>query len=127
MDRRQKGVAVYASQLEIPENELVRVFSDRFGPRFTEEALYASGGTAWEDEPLSLRDRSLIVIAALVALGGVEARLRPHVRWAVDHGLTADELDAAVCLLANYVGFARASVALEVARDELAILEGGKP
>jgi alkylhydroperoxidase/carboxymuconolactone decarboxylase family protein YurZ len=58
-------------------------------------------------------------VAALIALGGVEERLRGHVRWALEHGVTPDELDALVALLAVYVGFARASTAAEVVRDEL--------
>ncbi len=125
MDRRARGIAAYASQLALPEEEVVDFFSERFGPRFTEEALNATGGSAWEDDCLSLRDRSLIVLAALVSLGGVEARIRPHVRWALEHGATSDELDAAITLLANYVGFARASVGLEVVREELAQLDAG--
>jgi len=54
---------------------------------------------------------------------GVEDRLRGHIRWAVEHGVTAAELDAMVTLLAVYVGFPRASIANEIVRDELARLE----
>jgi alkylhydroperoxidase/carboxymuconolactone decarboxylase family protein YurZ len=36
-----------------------------------------------------------------------------------------DELEALVTLLAVYVGFPRASVAMEVVREELAQLESG--
>jgi alkylhydroperoxidase/carboxymuconolactone decarboxylase family protein YurZ len=49
--------------------------------------------------------------------------LRPHVRWALEHGATAEELEALATLLAVYVGFARASVGIEVIREELARLE----
>jgi alkylhydroperoxidase/carboxymuconolactone decarboxylase family protein YurZ len=92
------------------------------GERMAEEAI-VTAGAAWVDDCLSFRDRSLIVVAALVAQGGVEARLRPHVRWALEHGATADELEALATLLAVYVGFARASVGIEVIREELARLE----
>jgi len=120
MDRRQRGIAVYASQFGVSEAEAERQFATRFGQRLAEEAFNASGGSAWDDDALSLRDRSLIVVAVLAAQGGVESRLRPHVRWAVEHGATAAELDATICLLANYAGFPRASVAMEVVREELA-------
>jgi alkylhydroperoxidase/carboxymuconolactone decarboxylase family protein YurZ len=60
------------------------------------------------------------VVAALVALGGLEARLRTHVRWALDHGATAEELEALGALLAVYVGYARASVAMEAIREVVA-------
>jgi 4-carboxymuconolactone decarboxylase len=89
------------------------------GERFGVEAVNAAGG-AWVDDCLSLRDRSLVVVAALVALGGVDERLRGHVRWALEHGSSREELEALVTLLAVYVGFPRASVAMEVVRDELA-------
>jgi 4-carboxymuconolactone decarboxylase len=77
------------------------------------------------DDRLSLRDRSLIVVTALIALGGVEDRLRGHVRWAIDHGSTREELEALGALLAVYLGYARASVGLEIIRDELDRLEAG--
>jgi len=60
-----------------------------------------------------------------VAQGAVDDRLRGHVRWAVEHGSSRDELEALVTLLAVYVGFPRASVAMEVVREELAQLESG--
>jgi 4-carboxymuconolactone decarboxylase len=82
------------------------------------EAINAAGG-AWVDDCLSLRDRSLIVVAALVAQGGVDPRLRGHLRWAVDHGATHDELEALITLLAVYAGYPRASTAMELLRDEL--------
>ncbi|MGI9659860.1 MAG: carboxymuconolactone decarboxylase family protein [Gaiellaceae bacterium] len=122
-ERRERGVRVYASQFGLPESEVETFFTSHFGERMAEEAFNASGGSAWDDGPLSLRDRSLVVLAALTALGGAEERMRPHVRWAIEHGATADEIDALVCLLAVYVGYARASVAMEVVRDELAALE----
>lgn len=65
------------------------------------------------------------MIAALIAQGGVDERLRGHVRWAVDHGATRDELEALVTLLAVYVGFPKASGGMEVVRSELAAIEGG--
>lgn len=73
---------------------------------------------------LSLRDRSLIVLAALITQGGVESRLRTHVRWAIEHGSNREELEALVTLLAVYVGYPRASLAMEAVRDELDRIEG---
>jgi 4-carboxymuconolactone decarboxylase len=117
-ERRQRGVAAYASQFGVAEAEVERLFLERFGRRFAEEAFHVAG-EAWQDDSLSLRDRSLIVLAVLATQGGVESRLRPHVRWALEHGATPAELDALACLVAAYAGFPRASVALETIRDEL--------
>ena len=110
--------------LFLREDEVEAWFAERMGERFGAEAINAAAG-AWVDDCLSLRDRSLLVVAALVAQGAVDDRLRGHVRWAVEHGSSRDELEALVTLLAVYVGFPRASVAMEVVREELAQLESG--
>jgi len=121
-ERYETGLDAYASQLGIAREEVPAWFEERFGERFGVEAINAAGG-AWPDDCLSLRDRSLIVVAALIVQGGVEARLRGHVRWAIDHGSTREELEAAATLLAVYTGFPKASAGLEIIRDELARLE----
>jgi 4-carboxymuconolactone decarboxylase len=120
-DRWERGLAAYASQFGINRAEVPQWFAERFGERFAEEAINAGGG-AWPDDVLSLRDRSLVVVAALVAQGGVESRVRPHVRWAVEHGSNREELEALVTLLAVYVGYPKASVAMELVREELEAL-----
>jgi 4-carboxymuconolactone decarboxylase len=120
--RYERGLDAYASQLGIPREEVPTWFAERFGERFGEEAINTAGG-AWPDDCLSLRDRSLIVLTALIVQGGVEARLRGHVRWAIDHGSTREELEALATLLGPYTGFPKASTGLEIIRDELALLE----
>ena len=62
-------------QLRIDESDVEAWFAERYGERFGTEAINAAGG-AWPDDELSLRDRSLVVVAALATLGGVEERLR---------------------------------------------------
>jgi 4-carboxymuconolactone decarboxylase len=123
-ERYERGVRAYASQFGISPEEVPSWFADRFGERFGGEAINAAAG-AWTDDALSLRDRSLIVVAALIAQGGVDDRLRGHVRWAVEHGSSRDELEALVTLLAVYVGFPRASTGMEVVRQELDRIEEG--
>jgi 4-carboxymuconolactone decarboxylase len=121
-DRYERGLDAYASQFGIAPEEVPAWFAERFGERFGREAINAAAG-AWTEDTLSLRDRSLIVVAALIAQGGVEDRLRGHVRWAVEHGSNRDELEALVTLLAVYVGFPRASTGMEIVRQELDRIE----
>ena len=111
--RRARGIARYADQFGISEPEVEQAFLATFGTEFAEEAFQATGGAAWNDGPISLRERSLIVVAILAALGGVESRLSGHLSWALQHGATVEELRATLLMVANYAGFARASVALE--------------
>jgi 4-carboxymuconolactone decarboxylase len=118
-NRRQKGLTIYSSQLRLSVAEVEKHFTKTYGRAFAEDAFQAAGGSTWEDTPLDVRERSLLVIAILAALGGVEPRLENHVRWAIDHGATVDEIHAAIGLVANYAGFARASVAIEAANRAL--------
>jgi 4-carboxymuconolactone decarboxylase len=115
-ERAARGRAAYAGQFRLPEAEAVAELQRTIGERMAAEAINAAGG-AWVDDCLSLRDRSLVVVTALAAQGGVDARLRGHVRWALDHGVTPEELEALAALLAVYAGYPRASVAMEVIRE----------
>src|SRR5262249_42710654 len=115
-ERVSRGRAAYASQFRLSEAEAVKELKRVVGERMANEAINAAGG-AWVEDCLSLRDRSLIVLAALVTQGGVEERLRAHVRWALDHDATPDELEAMCALLAVYIGYPRASVAMETMRE----------
>jgi alkylhydroperoxidase/carboxymuconolactone decarboxylase family protein YurZ len=118
-ERWQAGLAAFASQFQIPEDAVHDHMRSRFGERLATEAILATGA-AWADDCLSLRDRSLLVLTALAVQGGVEARLRTHARWALDHGATPEELEALAGLLAVYAGYPKASVAIEVFRDVVA-------
>ena len=120
--RYQRGLQAYASQFHIPPGQVPAWFADTVGDRFGEEAIQ-SAANAWTDDELSLRDRSLIVIAALIAQGDLEAQLRMHTRWALDHGATPAQIDALATLLAIYTGFARASRGLVIIRDALSKLD----
>ena len=116
-ERWARGTAAYASQFRIGEDEVFDRLAGTVGERMATEAINAAGGAWADDDVLSLRERSLVVVSALVAQGGVDARLRGHVRWALDHGLRPEELEAAVALLAVYLGYPKASVAMELVRE----------
>lgn len=109
---------MYANQFGLSEREVADHMTAMLGPHMAEEA-WQSGAGAWSDRDLSMRDRSLIVIASMVTQGGVDARLRGHLRWALENGATRAELDALMALLAVYVGYPRASTGMELLRAEL--------
>jgi 4-carboxymuconolactone decarboxylase len=119
-DRWSRGVAAYASQFGIGEDEVPARMTAMLGERMAGEAISAAGGGAWVEDCLTLRERSLIVVASLVTQGDAAPRLRAHLRWALEHGATREELEALITLLAIYAGYPRASVAMELLRDELA-------
>lgn len=121
--RRAEGIAAYASQFGIPEEEVIPFMAGLLGEHMAAEAQH-SAATTWRDNALSRRDRSLIVIASLITQGGVDARLRGHLRWAPENGVTREELDQLVALLAVYVGYPKASTGMELLREELGTGDG---
>ena len=117
--RRAEGIAAYASQFGLSEEETGPYMEQLLGPAMAEEAQHSAAAAWREGGALGRRDRSLAVIAALVTQGGVDARLRGHLRWAPENGVTRAELDELMTLLAVYVGYPKASVGMEALRDEL--------
>jgi 4-carboxymuconolactone decarboxylase len=75
-------------------------------------------GDLWTRPTLDRKTRSLIVLAALTALGEPQA-LATHVRGARTHGATDDEINEVFIHLSGYVGFPRATAAARIAREVL--------
>lgn len=116
--RWDRGLASYANLFGIEPEQVFQTLSRRSGERMATESILAAGSGVWDDDVLSLRERRMIVISALVAQGAVE-RLGNHLEKAFDEGLTIRELDAMMHLLALYAGFPRATIAMNAARRRL--------
>jgi 4-carboxymuconolactone decarboxylase len=78
----------------------------------SETVLY---GDVWERPGLSKRDRSLITVAALVALYRSD-QLRGHIERALTNGVTPEEIGELITHLAFYSGWPTAMTAARVAR-----------
>ncbi|NGY04855.1 carboxymuconolactone decarboxylase family protein [Solimonas terrae] len=101
---REKGVEwfneVYAGDVQLPPGD---------GGPFIDFMLETLFGTVWADETLSLRDRRLLLIGAITALGDATT-LEIQIRAALKRGeLRADQLDALSIFLTQYVGYPRGS------------------
>jgi 4-carboxymuconolactone decarboxylase len=66
----------------------------------------------WRRGDLSVRDRSLVTIAALAGMGE-DDQLEPYVRRGVENGLTRAQITEALTHLAFYAGWPRATKALK--------------
>jgi 4-carboxymuconolactone decarboxylase len=73
-------------------------------------------GDIWERPGLAKRDRSLITVAALIALNRPE-QLRSHLALARTNGVKEEEIVEAITQLAFYAGWPNAIAAIGVARD----------
>jgi 4-carboxymuconolactone decarboxylase len=69
--------------------------------QLTDDVLFSD---VWARPELSPRDRSLITVAALTALGRTD-QLRSHLRLALDNGVTREELAEVATHLAFYAGW----------------------
>src|SRR5258706_12451211 len=76
-------------------------------------------GDVWERPGLSKRDRSLIPVAALVALYRPD-QLRGHLWRALDNGVTREELIELITHLAIYSGWPNAGTAALIAKEVFA-------
>ncbi len=111
--RRARGAAVYARTLGVPATESAAALATRAGAAFADEALLAAGGEAWSHPGLTDRDRSIAIITALTAQGVTGDRLTTHLQRAQDEGLDVDALTGLTILLASYLGYPKASLAME--------------
>ena len=79
----------------------------------TDQVLF---GDVWERPGLSKRDRSVITVAALVAMNR-SAQLPFHLRLALENGVTRDELSELVTHLAFYSGWPTAASAVTALQE----------
>ena len=85
-------------------------------PKLVELAEKVVYGEVWERPGLSKRDRSLITVATLVALGR-ERQLHGHLERALRNGVTKDEVGEPITHLAFYAGWPAAMTAALVAKE----------
>ncbi len=79
----------------------------------TEDVVF---GDIWERPGLSKRDRSLMVVSALIALGK-ERQMVGHFNRALDNGLTVDEIKEIITHLAFYSGWPTAMTAATIFKE----------
>ncbi|RLA44596.1 MAG: hypothetical protein DRR06_05105 [Gammaproteobacteria bacterium] len=79
------------------------------------EFLFAE---VWSREELSRRDRSLVVVTALTALGRKD-ELDIHVPGAIEHGVSKAELEELMVMLSAYAGFPFAVEGMRVIVEKL--------
>jgi 4-carboxymuconolactone decarboxylase len=85
-------------------------------PKLAEITADVLFGDVWERPELSKRDRSLIVVATLVALYRTD-QLRGHIRRALVNGVTKEEIGEVINHIAFYAGWPTAANAVQVAKE----------
>lgn len=87
-----------------------------FAPKLVELTDRVLFDDVWERKELSKRDRSLVTVAALVAMNRPD-QLRFHLGRAVENGVQEQELIEAITHLAFYAGWPSAMSAIMIAKE----------
>jgi 4-carboxymuconolactone decarboxylase len=90
-----------------------------FAPKLAELTDDVLFGDVWERPELSKRDRSVVTVSALIALGRSQ-QLPFHLKRALDNGVTQTELVEIITHLAFYSGWPTAMSAVHIAKEVFA-------
>lgn len=93
-----------------------------FDAPFQDLITDAAWGRVWSSDAISRRERSMITLALLAALGHWE-EFAMHVRATANTGATPEDIREALMHVAIYAGVPAANQALKTARDTLAEME----
>lgn len=93
-----------------------------FDEPFQELITEAAWGHVWSRPNISKRERSMLTIALLAALGHFE-EMAMHVRATSNTGASSDDIRESLLHVAIYAGIPAANQAMKVAKQALAGLE----
>ncbi|MEU8323452.1 carboxymuconolactone decarboxylase family protein [Nonomuraea sp. NPDC048881] len=89
-------------------------------PELAHQVVAWAFGEIYDRPGLAPRDRQLVTLGALTALGGCEPQLDVHINAALNVGLTPDEITESLLHSAVYCGMPRALNATFVAKKVFA-------
>ena len=89
-----------------------------FAPKFAELNDDVLFGQVWSrEEQLSLRDRSLVTVVALMAQGLTDESFRYHLISAKKNGITKEEMAEIITHAAFYCGWPKAWAVFRMAKE----------
>ena len=89
-----------------------------FAPKFAQLNDDVLFGEVWSrEEQLSLRDRSLVTVVALMAQGLVDSSFQYHLSTARQNGITREEIAEILTHAAFYAGWPKAWAAFRMAKE----------
>lgn len=89
-----------------------------FAPKFAQLNDDVLFGEVWSrEDKLSLRDRSIVTVTALMAQGLTDSSFRYHIESAKKNGVTAEEMAEIITHAAFYAGWPKAWAAFRMAQE----------
>lgn len=88
---------------------------DTYAPGASDWVVEAVFGGTYQRDGISLRDRQMLNMAALAAMGGTEPQLSGHIKTAVDvAGMTPEEVAECFVHLMPYIGVPKTLAAMRL-------------
>lgn len=121
-DLRKKGDATRRRTLGEAHVSRSQTTRDSFNGPFVDLITDAAWGHAWSSDAIPPRERSMVTLGILAALGNWE-EFELHLRATANTGASADDVREVLMHVAIYAGIPRANHAFKAARAILADME----
>ncbi|WP_328745733.1 carboxymuconolactone decarboxylase family protein [Streptomyces sp. NBC_00285] len=118
-ERFERGLEVLGSVNPEVGQQVLDSLAD-ISPEMGHQIVAWGFGEIYSRPELVPRDRQLVTLGMLTALGGCENQLEVHIHTALNVGLTPVQIVEALLQSAGYCGFPKALNAMAVARKVLA-------
>jgi len=118
-DRYETGLKVRREVLGVAHVEQAEIAKTEFDAAFQQLITESAWGTLWARPNWTRRERSMVTLAILAALGHSD-ELALHVRATVNTGATAADIAEAMLHVAIYAGVPAANHAIKIAKTVLA-------
>lgn len=124
-DRHSEGMATRRAVLGDQHVDRMEAGKNGFDGPFQDLITEAAWGHVWSRPDWTKRERSIVTISLLAALGHYE-EMAMHVRATARTGATADDIREVMLHVAIYAGVPTANQAIRIAKQALAEVAAGR-
>ncbi|HEY5818086.1 MAG TPA: 4-carboxymuconolactone decarboxylase [Mesorhizobium sp.] len=124
-ERYRQGLATRRKVLGDAHVERAQAAATDFDRPFQDLITEAAWGHVWSRPGWTLRERSIVTIALLAALGHDE-EVAMHIRATLNTGATRDDIREALLHVAIYAGVPAANRAIRIAKQVFQQLDAGE-
>ena len=108
------GIDIMKQMEETPKEGL-----DKIDQEFSDLSVETVFGGVWAREGLSLRDRALVTVATVIALGREPMAVKPNIRRAIRTGISDREFREMLYQVMHYAGWSIGGPAMKYYREVL--------
>lgn len=124
-ERYRKGMETRRKVLGDAHVERAEAAKTEFDAPFQDLITEAAWGHVWSRDRITPRERSMLTVALLAALGNFD-ELAMHVRATANTGASREDVMEALLHVAIYAGVPRANHAIKIAKETFAEMEAAR-